>query len=174
MRADLSSLPMSGGHMMGAVAIALTAYFVAGPLVAKRTIAMSGWETQCQAGLRASIRREHKSDAPLDAFDCRAIAGQIDPSSAGLCGFFDLLSAPARAAQARAQKLETSRINAALEGVASTCSCAVALAVEEERMSFALYAGSLRLVTPEPVARLQATLDSAARSPKCKFNGGTK
>lgn len=174
MRADFSSLPMSGGLMMGAAVIALTAYFVAGPLVAKRSIAMSGWETQCQAGLRASIRREYKSDAPLVAFECRAIAKQIDPSSAGLCSLFDLLSAPARAAQARARKLETSRINAALEGVASTCSCAVALAVEEERISFALYAGSLRLVEPEPVARLQATLDSAARAPKCRAMGGAK
>jgi len=160
--------------MMGAAVIALTAYFAAGPLVAKRTIEKSGWETQCQAGLRASILREHRSNTPLEAFDCRAIAGQIDPSSAGLCGFLDLLSAPARAAQARAQKLERSRINAALEGVASTCSCAVALAIEQERITFALYAGSLRLVTPEPVARLQATLDSTARAPKCRAMGGAK
>ncbi|WP_316859215.1 hypothetical protein [uncultured Cohaesibacter sp.] len=105
MSIDFSGLPISGSLAVGFVFVAAFSYVVAGPVVADRTIKMDGWEARCASKLTREIKREHQSSLPIDAFDCRAIAGSFDPSGAKICGFLDMLAAPAKAAQARAQSL---------------------------------------------------------------------
>lgn len=168
---DTHGLPLGGGAVIGVIVYVLLSLFVTGPLVAKRTIEMDGWEARCTATLSNTVRRDHQGQLPPEVFNCRAIVGQFDPSSQELCGFLDMLTMPIEAERRRVQRLAEERTNSALAGVGSACGCAVTLAIEEERMSFALHAGSLRTITPEPVSRLHATLDSAVRSPKCAFRG---
>jgi hypothetical protein len=178
MSIELSNLPLSGGAVLGAAALGLSVYFFGAPLVAKRTIEKSGWELQCQGRLQASltadVRREYEADVPSPGFDCRAIARQIDPDSAALCGFVDMLTIPMEAERRRVEKAIAQRTREALADVNSACSCAVTL-TSEKRVPFAIHTATLRLVKPEPVARLETTLDSALRSPQCMvFQEGGK
>lgn len=171
---DTHGLPLGGGAVIGVIAYGLLSLFVTGPLVAKRTIEMNGWEARCTTNLSDTVRRDNQEQLLPEIFNCRAFARQIDPNSTELCGLFDMLTMPVEVERRRMQRLAEERTNSALAGVGSTCSCAVTLAVEEERVSFALHAGSLRMITPEPVSRLHATLDAAVRSPKCVFRGDGK
>lgn len=168
---DTHGLPLGGGAVIGVIAYSLISLFVTGPLVAKRTIEMDGWEARCTANLSDAVRRDHQYQFLPEIFNCRAFARQIDPTATELCGVFDMLTMPVEAERRRVQRLAEERTNNALAGVGSACGCAVTLAMEEERMSFALHAGSLRAITPEPVFRLDATLEAAVRSPKCAFRG---
>lgn len=168
---DTQGLPLGGGVVIGVIAYGLLSLFITGPMVANRTIEKSEWEASCTANLSNAVRRDHQEQMLPEMFNCRAIARKFDPASQELCGLFDMLTAPVEAERRRLQRFAEERAKNALSGVGSTCSCAVTLAIEEERMSFALHAGSLRTITPEPVSRLNATLDTAVRSPKCAFRG---
>lgn len=51
---DADSLPISGGLVLALVAGAAISAFALGPLVAKRTIEVSGWQQNCARDLTAA------------------------------------------------------------------------------------------------------------------------
>lgn len=179
MLGDGGNLPVSGGVVLTALAYGAISLFVTGPLVGDRMIAKSGWEQQCQAGLvQATEERAMGSLPPIPDLGCDSIFGTLfgHESNAfcrkhggqfGRLPFLDQLEAQKRRAEERVRR----QLENVSHEAKSRCSCAVARALQDERTSLAITAGSLRLVTPRSVRELPAALQSALGSEQCRMKG---
>lgn len=174
-----SNLPVTGGVVLTALAYGAIALFVTGPLVGERMIAKSNWEEQCQSGLvRASEERAMDSLPVIPDLGCDSVFGTLFGQEGnafcrkhggqfGRLPFLDQLEVQKRRAEERIRR----QLENASHEAQSRCSCAVAKALQDERTSLAITAGSLRLVTPRSVREFPAALQSALGSDQCKMKG---
>lgn len=160
-----------GSLLSGKAALACLVYigaslYVSGPLIAERTIERSGWDTGCETAQEAySSGRE----PALPSFDCHSLLGWLGPSGRELCDRHGtaLLNLPALVRQTQfgthAPPDEQTERNR------SRCACAVNATLEQNRTAFAVYAGSVRLITPAAVRNLRTALSSSLHSRTCTF-----
>lgn len=171
------NLPVSGGVALPALVYAAVSLFVTGPLIGERMIAKSGWEAQCRDGLVRAMEAERRAATPaLSDLDCWSLFGSLfGAEGQRFCDrygdfrlpFIDQFEAQKR----RAEKLARQALERAADEAGSRCSCAIAKTLDEERVSLAIAAGSLRLVVPRGAADLKVGLQSALGSEQCRMKG---
>jgi len=171
-------LPLAGGMVLAGLIYAGISLFVTGPVIGERMIARSNWGPRCAAGIQAGARREEPAVPQLPNVGCMELfGGWFGRAGAEYCGVHGHLFennpvnkalGAARDARRRAQQ---KRMDYAASNATSRCECAVTTTLEARRIPLALYAGTLRLVTPPPVRRLDSDLKAALNAPGCAMKG---
>ncbi len=169
---DTNNLPISGGLIIaGALYVGLSV-FVLGPVVATRTIEKSNWQETCQHALIAEVEATRKAPKVIPRMDCQSLVGSFMPSLSQLCNqygnpdFGGGATAVLQAQEKARRAMEDKRMALAIEKTTTSCACAAAVTAQDT--AWAIHAGSLRLMTPPPVAQLTSTLNTALDSPHCK------
>ena len=173
---DTSNLPVSGGVVVAGLIYVGVVTFGLAPMVAKRTIERTNWDTSCKAGLQAEISEQRSPPRIIPKTDCKSIFGSFMPELGALCSKYGNpdFGGPATQiiqAQERAKaEFENRRLRRIASQTTSRCECAVAI-VSEKRV-WAIYSGSFRLITPPSVSNnLNSSLERALRSPQCAMKG---
>ena len=173
---DFSGLPISGSLLVtGAVYVAVS-MMVTGPLVAERSIEKLGWNQICKTTLRADISARKAPKPVIPKLDCRSTLGAFLPELAKICDRYGNpdFGGPATAVMQQQEKLrrelEERRLSHAASKNLSRCSCAASL-VASDRVHWATYAGSMRLISPLQVRSLESELVRALHSPHCVQKG---
>ncbi len=177
MPTDFSGLPFSGGIVIAGLIYAGASMLITGPTIGERVIEKSNWAPRCERVLQETTILENPAPVPAPLPDCSSLLGALfGADGAEFCGAYGgLLSPLTSQIEAQERKLADAnqkRIELAASQSASRCSCAQTL-VLEDRTSWALYAGSFRLVTPSAVRNLDGQLMSALSSPVCANGGGS-
>ena len=179
---DASTLPISPTFLLACAAYAGISLVGTGPLIAKRMIDTSSWMQSCPAALETAIQSErprYEVIPQAPTIDCRSTLAILLPEARELCELVDRLphipDPNAQAAKARnaAKQAENRRLDrmAAMSG--ARCSCAATALQERERVSFAVLAGSARLIEPPVTHDLQSGLTTALNSAPCNtLQGG--
>lgn len=173
---EANGLPVSGGLMVAIILYVLASMFVTGQVVGERMIAKSNWGQQCQTVLQVELRAQTPAPAFTPRLDCNSIFGVFGPQGRALCRRHgDVLKIPfvdqLQGLQRRKQELQEKRFALAASKTGSRCGCAVSLTLEQQRVPLAIYAGSIRLVTPRFIKNLNTELMSSLRSPHCAMKG---
>ncbi|MEO0384163.1 MAG: hypothetical protein AAF234_11495 [Pseudomonadota bacterium] len=181
----------ASGFALGGVGLALLGYglfsaFVSGPELGQRTIDAMNWSENCETAIARQAEPEPRAPAAISRGSvdvCRiafslygqrgeqycdmhgaTINGGVDDLLDTAGSLVDIVEAPARAArQALAAQAAADAPN--------RCACAATQVLSDERLSFALYAGSARLITPPAIDTLQSQLRVALSSPYCAMEG---
>ena len=162
------------GVMLVAIGWAVVSLYATGPGIAARSIEKSGWKTQCERCVIEQAKETHQdTQDPVGNLNCRSMSLLFGELGAAFCKsggdqLIDAALAEKRAAYRAAKRKQETLIRDAAENAGTRCQCAVSTTIEKHRIPFGIYAGSLRLVTPVPVANLKAELGSALRSPPCR------
>lgn len=170
---DASGLPVAGGALAAALLYAGVSVFVTGPVIGARTIEKSDWSGQCARHIRAEIEADEPAPRKLPKIGCSAIFGLFGQAGSEYCRvhghYFDnnVLTQTLEAAEKAKAAARKKRMEFAASRAGSRCECAVTLTLERRRTEFALYAGTLRLVTPHSVGALSSELKSALNSSSC-------
>lgn len=168
-----NTLPIGGGLLVGLLAYAGVSAFVTGPMIGSRMIEMSGWYENCPAALRAEAQAQTSPGQVIPRTDCASLIGSIMPELGALChqygnpDFGGPMSEMMREQERLRREAEERRLNAAASRSSSACSCAANVLLEEDRVAFALHAGSARLITPPEIASLENSLERARRRSSC-------
>ena len=170
---DQITPPISGSLfavVAGYVALSLV---VTGPTIGRRVIERDGWMPRCEKAIVQSVRQKTPELKILPQIpDCKKIMGVFaGEEGKTLCGIFgSLLENPlAGQIQNQNQKLieaHNNRVANAAANASSQCECSVNV-VLEERVSWAMFAGSLRAVKMSEIRNLDARLRAALSSPVC-------
>lgn len=170
---DTSNLPISGGVILAAVLYAGVSFFGTGQVIAKRTIETSDWGAACQSALQAEIFTRREPMTIIPRTDCKSVLGGFMPELGVLCtqyGNPDLsggATSRLREQERRRRAAEDRRITLAASQTGSRCDCAASV-VTEDRLNWALYAGTARLFSPPAVTdNLTSELTRALHSPHC-------
>ena len=172
---DITSLPVSGGAFLGAVAWAGISAFALGPLVADRTIQKSNWPQICQSKLTASLRERMPTAQSRPTVRCDNVMSIFGPQARQFCSqggdaLVDLLMTDPLAAQKeQLRQRQVARLRSIAANAPSRCSCAATTVVKADRLSWGLYAGSARLLGGP--SDLSADLTTALSSPTCQRLG---
>ena len=172
---DGNGFSLTGGALLAILLYGAVSLFITGPVVGERTIEAAGWPTTCSAGIIAGARRETPAPPAVPRIDCSMIFGWFGQAGADYCRVHghhfenNPINRTAEAAQDRLRALNEERQAHAAAQASTRCSCAATTTLEARRTAFALYAGSLRLITPPAVKALDAELASALASPVCKL-----
>ena len=168
----VNNLPLSGGIVVAGLVYA-GASLITGQLVGDRLIEKSGWDQQCIAGIKADIVSRQPVQSFVPKIDCNSIiGGWMGREGMDWCtNYGDQIINPlgnlANARQRQLKEANQRRLANALAKTSSRCSCAANLALETNRISFALHSGSIRLLTPPAVKNLKSTLVTALNNPLC-------
>jgi len=176
MPTDFNGLPFSGGIVIAGLIYAGASMLVTGPTIGERVIEKSNWAPRCERVLQEAIILENPAPVSAPRPDCGSLLGALfGADGAELCGALDGLINPiVGQIEAQERKLALAnqkRIELAASQSSSRCSCAQVV-VLENRVPWALYAGSFRLVTPSAVRNLDGQLMSALSSPVCQLGSG--
>lgn len=172
---DLQS-PASGGSVTAWAAIyAALSLYVTGPLVGERTIDRLGWMDNCSRALtqRATPTEPSQNMPPLN---CQGVLGWMGDQARAFCQHYGNPTLP----DIRGLTLESSHRSDAERWLglrdenSSKCQCAANVTLSRERVAFALYAGSARLISPAPVRTLSQELETSLNSAVCngRAHGG--
>jgi len=168
---DGNGLPVSGGVIVAGIIYAGVSMFVTGPVVGERTIARSGWDQQCKIALKAEIVAQTPAPTFTPRLNCNAIFGLFGAQGQALCRQYGDRLLPftnqLQELETRKQAFREKQMSLAISQSKNRCDCAAALTLEQKRVPLALYAGSIRLVTPPAIKNLKSELISALRSPRC-------
>jgi len=179
---DASTLPISPTFLLACAAYAGINLVGTGPLIAKRMVDTSGWMQSCPAALQATIdseRPRYEAVPQASTIDCQRTLAIILPDARELCGLMDNLpripdpNAQAVKARNAAKQVQNRRLDRMSAMSGARCSCAAASLQESERASFAVLAGSARLIKPPVTRDLQSGLIAALNSAPCNnIQGG--
>ena len=169
---DVNTLPGGGALIVTGLIYAGVSAFVTGPVIGQRVIIKSGWAEQCKISLQAQISTKEPAPTFPPTIGCKSLFGWYGDQGAAFCRrygdrfklpFMDQLAAHQR----RLKQARERRLTMAASSAPTRCACAASLTLEKQRVSFAIYAGSIRLITPTPIKNLRAALTSALHSPLC-------
>jgi len=170
---DTSNLPISGGVILAATLYAGVSFFGTGQVIATRTIENSAWGAMCQSALRAEISTRREPATIIPRTDCNSLLGGLMPELGALCNQYgnpDFGGGTAnmlREQERQRREAEDRRIDLAASQTGSRCDCASAV-VSQNRLDWAILAGSARLISPPAVTdNLNAELTRALNSPNC-------
>ena len=176
MFSESNGWPVSGGALIGALIYGGAALFITGPIIGARTIEKFGWQDRCARAVRQVAAARAPAAKVIPKTNCRSTVGLLFGSNGDAwCrmyggrfkGIGDQIEGLRRQAEAQRQK----QIAVAGSRAGSRCACAVSTTLEKRRVALAIYAGTLRIVTPPAVANLDAELMSALGSPTCSMKG---
>ncbi len=169
---DGSGLPISGGVIVAGLIYAGVSMFVTGPVVGERIIDKSGWDQQCKAALKSEIIAQSPAPSFTPKLNCNAILGLFGSQGQELCSMYDGALSPftnqLQELETRNQAFQQRRITQAISQTKNRCDCAAALTLEQKRTALAIYAGSIRLVSPPAIKNLKSELTTSLRSPRCE------
>lgn len=173
----INSLPISGSVILGVLGIAAFSFAVSGPLAAHRTVAFSNWNNLCRAAIHTEIKL--KKPAPLQSvpkMNCSSIFKIFGSEMQAVCrkhgnpsfdfGFLDQVNQQKK----RLAERQTQRLDALASKAGSRCACATTI-VTSQRIPWAIYATSGRLITPPLIQNLSSELETALHSPRCAQKG---
>lgn len=160
--------------MLAAIIYAAFFWGIGGQVIGHRTLERSGWLAQCEQAVVIAARQD-KPDLQFSAPtpDCNAVmemfAGQDGEALCDVVGglFENPLASQIETQNQRLIEAHKKRIQNAASHAVSQCTCAVNVALEN-RNSWAIHAGSFRLINPAPVANVEAELSSALNSDFCR------
>ena len=168
----INNLPLSGGVVIAGLIYA-GASLITGQIVGERLIEKSGWNQQCIAGIKADIVSRQPVASFMPRIDCNSIFGSFmgREGRAWCARYGDQIINPlgdlASTRQRQLREANQRRLSNALSKTSSHCTCAANLALETNRISFALHSGSIRLISPPAVKNLKNTLVVALNNPLC-------
>lgn len=173
---ESNGLPISGGVLIAGLLYAGASLFISGPVVGERMIAKSDWGRQCKVVLRTELVARAPAPTFTPKLDCNSIFGIFGKQGQALCRVHgNVLKIPfadqLKAIQNQKRALQQKRLALAASKTGSRCDCAVSLTLEKRRVPLAIYAGSIRLVTPPAIKNLNSELMTALRSPQCEMKG---
>lgn len=170
---DMQSLPVSGGFILGTIAYVGFSVFIAGPLVAERTIENHKWPQICERQIRKNLELSQSVQPGIPDMKCNSLFG-FHPGLSDICArygnptfsmpFLDVIQQQ----QERVREIEKKRLDNKAAQATSQCGCAASI-VADNRTAWGLYAGSARLVEPSKVKNLNSELVTALNSPRCQF-----
>ena len=170
---DTSNLPISGGVILAAALYAGVSFIGTGQVIAKRTIEASDWGATCQSALRAEISTRREPVTIIPRTDCNALLGGFMPELGTLCNQYgnpDLsggTTSMLREQERQRREAEDRRVEIAASQTGSKCECAASV-VTQDRLNWAILAGSGRLISPVSVTKnLNSELTRALHSPHC-------
>ncbi len=172
---DLPSSLSGGKTALAGLIYIGSCLYVAGPLVGERTIARSNWDVQCETLLKAESAAPETPRALMPRLDCRSLLGWLGNQGREVCDTYGNPTLDLQglgefgAAQRHLQEIHQEQFHQKLALNPSRCTCAVTATLERQRISFGLYAGTARLVTPPAIRNLSSELHSSLRSPLCTF-----
>ncbi|MGS4884949.1 hypothetical protein [Roseibium sp. MB-4] len=173
---DFSNLPISGALVLSIAIYAGVSLIITGPLVADRSIKRIGWSQMCRANLNAEISARKSPSRVVPRLDCNSLLGVFSPDLRRVCeqhgnpDFGAPFTGIMRQQEAYRREAEEQRLSQAASQSASRCDCAATL-VASNKISWASYAGSMRLISPPEVSRLSSELTRALHSPHCQRKG---
>ena len=173
---DLTNLPVSGGMLLGMLLYCLLSVFGTGQVVGERLIAKSDWPAMCQRQILAELQSSQPAIPQVPTIDCNGVFGSFFGSQGQeICRRYGNFKLPfmdqLQAQQDRLATANNERLQNATAKTSSRCECAASLALEENRISLGLHAGSLRLITPASVRGLNSELQSALYARACSLKG---
>lgn len=172
---DMNNLPMSGGLILVIAGYIVAAFFILGPIVGKRSVERGEWVPRCERAVIESVQRDTpqlQQSTPTP--DCKSIMGVFaGRDGEALCGsigfmFENPLAGQIETANEQLIERHRNRIARAASQATSSCTCAVNVAGKENSNSWAIYAGSFRLIEPAPIANYETELFSALNSDYCR------
>lgn len=173
MSIDTPTLPISGGVVLAAALYAGISFFGTGQVIAKRTIENSDWGATCQSALEVEISTLREPVTIIPRTDCNALLGGFMPELGALCNQYgnpDLSGGTTnmlREQERQRRAAEDRRIALAASQTGSRCDCAASV-VAQDRLNWAILAGSARLISPISVTdNLNSELTRALRSSHC-------
>ena len=134
---DTHSLPISGSIVIAGLLYIGASVFITGPLIAKRTIDKSDWNTMCVSQLQAEIDTQRTPQKWLPQTDCQTLFGWLTPEISALCqgiGNPDFGSPEVRALKQQEQhrqQMENQRLTQAAAQTETRCHCAAAVVAKE-------------------------------------------
>lgn len=168
---NASDLPISGGVLLAGAAYVCASLFITGPLIATRTIEKSDWTQSCSATIHSAIAAQRTPVKVIPRTDCKALLGGFLPELGQMCDqygnpdFGGGTSQMLREQERRRIEAEEKRLAALAAGSGSACGCAASIVAQDH--SWAIHAGTFRIVTPPAVKHLNAELYGALQSPHC-------
>jgi hypothetical protein len=173
---DPTGWPIGGGILAAGFLYAGVSMFATGPIVGERTIAKSDWDAQCAAIIVRDIQSSQPDEPFVPDLTCQSlIAPMLGREGEALCRAYgdDLIpfASQFRERQRQLHDLNQQRLSNAVADVSDRCSCAASYALEDKRVAFAIYAGSLRLIKPPAVKNLASELRAALGAPQCALKG---
>ena len=170
---DTSNMPISGGLIVALALYAGASFWGTGQVIAKRTIENSDWGATCQSALRAEISTFREPVTIIPKTDCNSLLGGFMPELGALCNQYgnpDLSGGTTSMLleqERQRREAEDRRIALKASQAGSRCDCAVSV-VTQDRLNWAILAGSARLISPATVTdNLNSELTRALRSPHC-------
>lgn len=163
--------PISAGAMIAVGIHVGSSLFITGPTVAERTVRKSGWIAECE---RSVAKHAEAREAPVttefipNMMQC-TIDMRRNPLIAKYCDMADQAVLQKHRAQQALIDQRKARIAAAASRAGSRCECALSVSSEQDRIDWAIYAGSLRLVTPNNVRSRDARMSAALSSSSCSM-----
>lgn len=171
---DTTGIPVSGSIVVTGLIYAAFSWGVFGELIGQRTIERAGWLARCEQAVVEQVRNNRPDlQYSVPTPDCETImgtfAGQEGKALCDVVGglFKNPLAGQIEAQNQRLIDAHRDRVEHAASQAKSQCVCAINVALET-RTPWALYAGSLRLIKPSPVANVEAELSSALSSDLCR------
>lgn len=152
-------------------------YFGLGGEIGGRTIEASNWSQTCESTIVETARAQTPPRRQTPRVDvCRLVFGHQGRRGEEYCnrhgGFWNSpLTNVTEGLEAQARALEHHRIEQATANAADRCACAASQVLADEKLSFAIYSGSARILTPQPIQNLQTELRVALSSPYCAMEG---
>lgn len=168
-----SSAPISGGIFLVGVAYVASAMLLTGPTVGQRVIEKSNFVPRCEQAIVMNIQSDTPEFEIVPTLpDCNSVMGLfLGAESSEMCDLLKpfMRNPVARQIEAQNRRLtdaHNQRINEAATRANSTCTCAVFVQLQD-RVPWALYAGSFRIHVPSEIRNLDAELFAALNSPVC-------
>ena len=167
-----NNLPLSGSVIVAGLLYAGISAFITGPLIADRLIETSGWDTLCQQTIKRDMLSRREITPVSPSAKCNRMLFFMGRDGQELCGLlgnpdFAPLLDPLADQKRRLREAKNKRLETLAAKSGSRCSCAVSTTFETKRLSFALYAGSARIVEPNAIKNLHAALSSNLHAPIC-------
>ena len=167
-------IPISGGSVLAIGIYAALSYFLTSQIVGERTIERSGWLLQCERSVISTIRNDTPDlKTTVQVPDCESIMGLFaGRDSRGLCDkigfvFKNPVATQIEQQNRRLNKIYHNKVVRSAMRANSQCKCAINVTLEN-RLPWSMYAGSMRLIKPSPVANFEAELTRALSSQYCR------
>lgn len=178
MPVEVSSLPGGGGLILSVLAyVGLST--LAGQMISERMIERSGWEVECAASVVAAARPTPRIKQHVPQMRCSETLGMFGRELRALCREFgdpDFNGAARRTeeeARKKQKQLEELRLSRAAANAGTQCGCAANVHQSDHVVSWALYAGTARLISPPVITNLKTSLRVSLGSTQCQAMGGT-
>ena len=182
---DVGGLPIGGPLLVVAAGYAALSLLVTGPTISKRVIERGGWVQQCQRSIIHAVKRDvPELQAAPPNINCNKIVGLFSGGYSrdgdAFCNAAGFLFENPVAKQIedqnrRLRENHNRRVASIAASATSRCACSASI-VSQDRVPWAIYAGSLRLTKMSEIDNLDARLNAALSSAVCvaKIDGRSK